>query len=168
VQARTFDIGAHASDTLGAATTPTRRRTPPSPISMQQAIPFPIRKECPPGACVCNRDGLLSDPGADLRILQLTREEEKKLIARIEGIASYAELQKIGERMQALLGIVLQIAPGPNEVRSVRGLHIELSDYPGLCRKTRQAIPAAIRKCLERHPQIVYSILDSHDLLGRM
>jgi hypothetical protein len=41
-------------------------------------IPFPIRKECPPGACVCNRDALLADPHADLRILQLTQQEEKK------------------------------------------------------------------------------------------
>ena len=51
-------------------------------------------------------------------------------------------------------------------MRTVRGLAIQLEELPGLCRKTRQAVPAAIRRCLEQHPQIVYAILDAHDLLG--
>lgn len=133
---------------------------------MLQPVSFPIRKECPPGACNCEREHLLNDPAGDLRILRLTREEEKKLIARIENISTYAELQHIGERMQAQLGIVLQIIPSIREVRTVRGLNIQLAELPGLCKKTRQTIPAAIRKCLEKNPHIVYAILNTHDLLG--
>ncbi len=125
-----------------------------------------IRTECPPGTCVCDRETLLNDPAGDLRVLQLTRMEEKKLILRIENISSYADLKHVADRMQAQLGISLQIAPGPNEVRTVRGLHIELLERPGLCKKIRQTIPAAIRKCLDRNPEIVYAILDEHDLLG--
>ena len=128
--------------------------------------PFPIRKECPPGACICGRDDLLNDPQGDTRILRMTREEENRLIERIENITSYEELKRIGERMYAQLGIVLQIAPGNREVRSVRGISIRLADQPGLCRKTRQNVPAAIRRCLEKNPDIVYAILNAHDLLG--
>ncbi|UGQ44810.1 hypothetical protein [Massilia endophytica] len=127
---------------------------------------FPIRKECPPGACVCERERLLDDPAADRRVLRLTKEEEKRLIERIEAIGSYAELLRIGERLREQLGISLTIAPGPNEVRTVRGFHIEVREMPGLCRKTRQAIPAAIRRCLESNPEIAFTILNSHDLLG--
>lgn len=133
---------------------------------MLPPAPFPIRKECPPGACICERERLLDDPQADIRILRLTREEEKRLLARIESISSYADLQHVQERMRAQLGLVLHIAPGPNEVRTVRGLNIQVAEQPGLCRKTRQAIPAAVRRCLERHPEIAYAILDAHDLLG--
>lgn len=130
------------------------------------SLPFPIRTECPPGACVCERERLLDDRQADLRVLRLTREEEKRLIARIEGIGSYADLMHVAQRMQAQLGITLHIAPGPNEVRTVRGLVIELPAQPGLCRKIRQSVPAAVRRCLEKHPEIVYELLNAHDLLG--
>lgn len=135
--------------------------TPPS------TLPFPIRKECPPGACDCRRELLLDNPQADLRVLRLTREEEKRLIERIEAIASYAELLRIGQRLEEQLGIRVSIAPGPNEVRTVRGFVIDIATVPGLCRKTRQAIPAAIRRCLESRPEIAFAILDAHDLLGR-
>ncbi len=47
-------------------------------------LPFPIREECPPGACVCDRERLLCDPQGDIRILRRTKQEEKRLIARIE------------------------------------------------------------------------------------
>lgn len=133
---------------------------------MLEAVQFPIRVECPPGACVCDRERLLADPRADMRILRLTREEEKKLIARIESITTYAELMTIGERMRQQLGVGLRIAPGIHEVRTVRGFNIQLDEVPGLCRKTRQSIPAAVRKCLEKHPAIAFAILDAHDLLG--
>lgn len=135
---------------------------------MQQQVAFPIRKQCPPGACDCERERLLDDPRADLTILRLTKEEERRLIERIESVGSYAELQRIGARLEQQLGIALTIAPGPNEVRTVRGLSIRLLEQPGLCRKTRQAIPAAVRRCLEKNPDIVYAILDAHDLLGMM
>ncbi|OGB25750.1 MAG: hypothetical protein A3I66_05055 [Burkholderiales bacterium RIFCSPLOWO2_02_FULL_57_36] len=133
---------------------------------MPKTVPFPIRNECPPGACDCGRDLLLDDPGGDLRILTLTREEEKRLVARIENISSHADLLHVAERMQAQLGISLQIAPGIHEVRTVRGLNIRLAERPGLCRKTRQSIPAAVRRCLEKNPEIAYAILDAHGLFG--
>ena len=44
----------------------------------------PLRSPCPPGACNCGRDPLLETPGADVRILRLTREEEKRLLARLD------------------------------------------------------------------------------------
>lgn len=133
---------------------------------MLQQFPYPIRVECPPALCVCNREQLLADPEADKRILMLTREQEKKLVERIERVDSYEQLQHVGKLIFNQLGVELSIAPGPNEVRTVRGLVIKLSELPGLCRKTRQAIPAAVRRCLDQHPQIVYAILDAHDLLG--
>lgn len=137
---------------------------------MLQALPYPIRQQCPPGACSCGRDGLLdalaAAPETDARILRLTREEEKRLIARIEAIASYEELEHMTLRMDQLLGMAVRITPSARGVRTVRGLAIELAERPGLCRKTRQAIPAAIRRCLDRHPDIVYALLNARDLLG--
>lgn len=136
---------------------------------MSQAVLFQqaIRKECPPGACACERELLLDKLGSEAaRILLLTREEEKRLIERIACINSYDDLLHIGKLMQKNLGIVLHISPSAVEVRTVRGLQIRLADQPGLCRKTRETIPAAIRKCLEHNPSIVYAILDAHDLLG--
>lgn len=133
---------------------------------MLQPNPFPIREECPPGTCVCERDRLLNDPAGDIRILRLTKWEEKKLIAHIENISTYDGLRRMGENLHAQLGIILEIKPGLNEVRTVRGLNIQLVERAGLCKKTRQSIPAAIRRCLEKNPDIVYAILDAHDLLG--
>jgi hypothetical protein len=134
---------------------------------MLQAPPFPVRVECPPGLCVCERERLLADPLADTRILMLTREQEKKLLERIERIDSYAQLQHVGKLMLDQLGVELSITPAAVEVKTVRGLAIVLKDRPGLCRKTRQAVPAAIRRCLDQHPEIVYAILDAHDLFGQ-
>lgn len=134
---------------------------------MLQEPPFPIRVECPPGLCVCEREVLLSNPAADHRILMLTRAEEKKLLDHIERIDSYERLQSVTRQLFDKLGIELSIAPGPNEVRTLRGLVIQVKDFPGLCRKTRQAIPTSIRRCLEQHPEIVYAILDSYDLFGQ-
>jgi hypothetical protein len=135
-------------------------------LAMLSPVTFPIRVECPPGACVCDRERLLEDPQADLRVLRLTREEEKRLLERIEAVDSYAGLLHLSKKMQEQLGIALHIAPGANEVRTVRGLGISLEQTPGLCKKTRQNVPAAVRRCLDRHPEIVYAILDAHDLLG--
>ena len=133
---------------------------------MLQALPFPPRIECPPGLCVCNRDALIGDPQGDTRILMLTRDQEKKLVERIDRIDSYEQLQRVGQLLFDQLGVRLTIQPSVNEVKTVRGIQILLSDQPGLCRKTRQAVPAAIRRCLERHPEIAYAILNAHDLLG--
>ena len=135
-------------------------------MTMQQGLPYPIRTECPPGACVCNRDALLAAPDADLRILRLTREEEKKLLARIEAVDSYEGLKRLGDKLNELLGVSMTITPSANEVRTTRGISIQLGELPGLCRKTRQAIPTAVRRCLDAHPEIVYAILDEHGLFG--
>ena len=128
--------------------------------------PFPIRVECPPGACVCDRARLLADPQADLRALRLTRADELRLIERIERVATYGELLRLQALINDQLGVVLRIAPGVNEVRTVRGIVVALDEQPGLCKKIRQSIPAAIRRTLDAHPQIIYDILDANDLFG--
>lgn len=132
------------------------------------ALPFPIRTECPPGACVCDREALLAAPGADARVLQLTMAEEKKLLQRLENITSLADLRRMQERMEQLLGIRVSIAPSPNEVRTLRGITILVHEQRGLCRKTRQAIPAAIKKGMERHPEIAFELLDEGGLFSGM
>ncbi|AZD85362.1 hypothetical protein [Pseudomonas chlororaphis] len=126
---------------------------------------FQIRQPCPPGACDCDRERLLQTPGIDLRILGLTRQEEKRLLDRLENLQSLSDLEHMQRRMYELLGIRVQIAPSFNEVRSMRGIAIQLDELPGLCRKTRQSIPAAIRRGLEKNPEIAYRLLDAHDLL---
>ncbi|WDH55581.1 hypothetical protein PUP75_12560 [Pseudomonas chlororaphis] len=126
---------------------------------------FQIRQPCPPGACDCERERLLQTPGTDLRILGLTRHEEKRLLERLENLQSLSDLEHMQRRMYELLGIRVQIAPSFNEVRSMRGIAIQLDELPGLCRKTRQSIPAAIRRGLEKNPEIAYRLLDAHDLL---
>ncbi|CAM4241378.1 Ribosomal protein S3AE [Comamonas aquatilis] len=126
----------------------------------------PIRTECPPGSCICERERLLATPGADWRILMLTREEEKRLLLRLESISSLQDLRHMQLRMAEQLGLSITIGPGRAEVRTMRGIQIEIADQPGLCRKTRQSIPAAIRKGLEHKPEIAYALLDAHDLFG--
>ena len=54
--------------------------------------------------------------------------------------------------MEEQLGIRLRIAPAFGEVRSMRGIRMRFEEQPGLCRKTRQAIPAAIRRGLGEAP----------------
>lgn len=127
--------------------------------------PAPMRSPCPPGACNCGRDPLLETPGADLRILRLTREEEKRLLARLELLKDLDDLRRLQQRMFEQLGIRVDVAPGFNEVRTMRGIAIQIAELPGLCRKTRAAIPAAIRRGLENHPQIAFELLNAHDLL---
>ena len=61
-----------------------------------------IRQPCPPGACVCDREQLLQAPGADLRILNLTRQEEKKLLDRLEDLKSLQDLEHMQQRMYEL------------------------------------------------------------------
>jgi hypothetical protein len=126
--------------------------------------PLPIRSPCPPGACKCDRDRLLELEGADVRILRLTRQEEKRLLERLENIATLEDLQRLQQRMFDQLGIRLDIGPGFNEVRSMRGMVIDIAELPGMCRKTRAAIPAAIRRGLEKNPEIAWRLLNAHDL----
>lgn len=133
---------------------------------MSTVVPFPIRTECPPGTCICGRDALLQAPDGDLRALRLTRAEEKKLIERLENLASLADLRRMQQRMEQQLGLRLSITTSPHEVRSLRGIAIGVLEQPGLCRKTRQAIPAAIKKSMDRCPAIAYELLDEGGLFG--
>ncbi|AZF48201.1 hypothetical protein [Pseudomonas sp. R2-7-07] len=123
-----------------------------------------IRQPCPPGVCDCERECLLEAPEPDLRILNLTRQEEKRLLERLENLKSLQDLEHLQQRMFEQLGIRLHIAPGHTEVKSMRGIQIVIDELPGLCRKTRQSIPAAIRRGLEKQPEIAYRLLDAHDL----
>ena len=127
---------------------------------------FPVRVECPPGACVCERDRLMTDPDADVRPLAIDRKQEQKLIERIERIESYADLQHVQELIRKNIGAELRIAPGPKEVRTLRGIIIVLEEKPGLCKKVRQSVPAAVRKRLQEKPEIAYAILDAGNLFG--
>ena len=122
----------------------------------------PIRQPCPPGVCDCGREQL---SGAELRILCLTRQEEKRLLERLENITSLPDLEHMQRRLYEQLGIRLEIAPGFSEVRSMRGIQIRIDELPGLCRKTRASIPAAIRRGMEKRPEIAYTLLNAHDLL---
>ncbi|MEN9669960.1 MAG: hypothetical protein RL535_1134 [Pseudomonadota bacterium] len=126
---------------------------------------FPIRTECPPGACICRRNELLESSDGDLRVLRLTREEEKQLIHRLENLSSHNDLQHVQSRMQQQLGIQLSINTSSNEVRSLRGITILVHEQLGLCKKTRQSIPAAIKRSLEKQPSIAYEILNIGGLL---
>ena len=130
------------------------------------APPFAIRTECPPGACVCGREALLNDPDADLRVLRLTRDEEKRLLQRLENLVSLQDLRHLEELLQKQLGIELTISLGPNEVRSLRGIAILVNEQVGLCKKTRQAIPAAIKKSMEQRPEIAFDLLNEGSLFS--
>ncbi|MFN9474158.1 hypothetical protein [Acidovorax sp.] len=129
-------------------------------------LPFPVRTECPPGACVCEREALIQAPGGDTRILQLTQAEEKKLVTRLENIAILSDRRRMHERMEQQLGIRIAISLSPNEVRTLRGIAILVHEQPGLCRKTRQAIPAAIKKGMDQRPEIAYELLDEGGLFS--
>lgn len=130
------------------------------------APPFPIRAECPPGACVCERERLLAEPGGDLRPLAIDRKQELNLIARIERIDSFEDLRHVQALIHKNIGAELRIEPGPNEVRSVRGIIIVLEEKPGLCKKLRQSVPAAVRRRLQERPEIAWAILHANDLFG--
>jgi hypothetical protein len=126
--------------------------------------PFPLRTECPPGACICARDTLLADPQGDLRILRLSRADEKSLLQRLENLRDLADLRHLEKRMEQQLGIRLTLVTSPRGVRSLRGILIRVQEQPGLCRKTRQAIPAAIRRGIEKRPQIAWEIANAGGL----
>lgn len=125
-----------------------------------------VRTECPPGTCNCGRDALLNSSDSDLRVLRLTRQDEKKLLQRLENLSSLSDLKHMEERMTQQVGIRLSISTSPNEVRSLRGITILVHEVPGLCRKTRQAVPAAIKRSLEAKPEIAHEILNMGGLFG--
>lgn len=110
---------------------------------------------------------MLENPASDLRVLRLTRDEEKRLLQRLENLNNLGELRRMQEQMEQQVGIRLTIQASPNEVRSLRGIAILVHEQPGLCRKTRQAIPAAIKRSLELRPGITYEILNVGGLFER-
>lgn len=128
-------------------------------------ISAPIRSPCPPGACTCGREPLLELPDADIRILLLTRQEEKRLLDRLENLQSLADLEHLQRRMFEQLGIRVDISPGDTVVKTMLGIEIRIQEFPGLCRKTQQSIPAAIRRGLKKNPQVAFDLLNAHDLL---
>ena len=130
-------------------------------------LPFPVRVECPPGACVCERERLLADPAGDHRPLAIDRKQEQNLVARIERVRDYQDLQHVQALIRQNVGAELRIEPGPNDVRTVRGIIVVLEEKPGLCKKVRQSVPAAVRRLLQERPEIAYAILDAHDLFGQ-
>lgn len=138
---------------------------PPSSVSAPP-FPVPLRPECPPGVCNCDLQALLESPEADRRVLRLTREEEKRLVQRLETIESLADLRRIEGRLEGQLGIRLGISQAASEVRTLRGIAILVHEQRGLCRKTRQAIAAAIRRGMERRPEIAFALLDEGGLFG--
>ena len=126
----------------------------------------PFRTPSPTGACDCQME-LLDAPEADARVRLLTAQQEKALIERIERIHSYEDLMRVIDLIYQQLGVHLRIAPGDGEVRTVRGLQIELLPQPGLCKKTRASLPKAMRRCLDANQHIVHELLDRHSLWGR-
>jgi hypothetical protein len=107
---------------------------------------------------------LLADPQGDLRILRLSRVDEKSLLQRLENLRDLADLRHLEKRMEQQLGIRLTLVTSPRGVRSLRGILIRVQEQPGLCRKTRQAIPAAIRRGIEKRPQIAWEIANAGGL----
>lgn len=126
----------------------------------------PLRQPCPPGLCDCQQQALRNAPGADQRVLRLTEREEKILVQRLEQLRDLDDLYYMLGRLEQQLGIRLQIEAPAGEVRTVRGLVFEFAPQPGLCRKTRKALPAALRRALVAQPHILYALLDSHGLFG--
>ncbi|NAS97488.1 hypothetical protein CU665_02625 [Pseudomonas syringae pv. actinidifoliorum] len=126
--------------------------------------PVKIRNPCPPGACDCERERLEAED-ADLRILKLTRDAEITLLERLGRVESLEDLQHMQRRIFEQLGVRVDIAPGFNEVRTMRGISIVVEKKTGLCRKTRKRVASAIRSALEARPQIAYQLLNANDLL---
>jgi hypothetical protein len=109
----------------------------------------------------------MQNPDGDLRILRLTREDEKQLLRRLESLNSLSDLKHMEVRMEQQLAIRLTVNISANEVRSLRGITILVLEQLGLCRKTRQAIPVAIKRSLELRPEIAHEILNMGGLFGQ-
>lgn len=133
---------------------------------LQSLQMLPRRTPCPPGACTCKRDTVLVSTLSEQRILLLTQEEETQLVGRLQQVQTLAELRQLQQRMLDQLGLSLYIGAGSQNTQGLRGLHIELTPIPGLCRKARRTLPAAVRSCIERHPEIAYALLDEGSLFA--
>lgn len=122
--------------------------------------PSSLRAACPPGACNCGREALLAQPAGDLRVLRWTRDDEKRLIGRLENLTGLPDLRHMETRMAQQLGVRLTITIAATGARTLRGITITVVEQPGLCRKTRQAIPAAIKRSLAQRPEMAYALLN--------
>jgi len=129
-------------------------------------LPVLPRPLCPPGACTCEIEALVQTPHGDRRVLQLTRAQEQRLVQRLENLRDLHDLRHMQQRMAQQLGIDLTLATSGQEVRSLRGIIVAVREQPGLCRKTRQAIAAAVRKSMAQRPQIAWDWLDEGGLFA--
>ena len=98
----------------------------------------PLRQPCPPGACVCERERRRP---ARTVILLLTRRGRAAHGRSHWKPCAARKTWNTCCGMEEQLGIRLRIAPAFGEVRSMRGIRMRFEEQPGLCRKTRQAIP---------------------------
>lgn len=134
----------------------------------------PLRAPCPPALCDCGLAQCLANPGsapvdftpANYPVLHLNRAEELRLIRHLEGLQTLSDLHRTLYKMQEQIGVTVDIPPHQNGVRHVRGLEITVQPQPYLCRKTRQSLPAAIRRAMQQHPQMLYDLLDSSGLFA--
>ena len=108
----------------------------------------------------------MTSVAGDVRPLAIDRKQEQRLIERIERIDSYDDLRHVQELIRKNIDAELRIEPGPKEVRTLRGIIIVLEEKPGLCKKVRQSVPAAVRKRLQEKPEIAYAILYAGNLFG--
>jgi hypothetical protein len=134
----------------------------PSSSAESDATPMGLRTPCPAGVCDCGHQQLLETPGGDWRPLRLNRTEENKLLERLRSVTTLEQLQQLLAKMQAQLGMQVTLVPSRTETRSLRGISIQVAEQPGLCRKVRQSVPAAIRRGMEQHPAVVYALLNAH------
>ena len=94
-----------------------------------QRFAAPLYTDCPPGACVCGRQALMQavqagEAGVDARALRLTREEEKRLLHRLEQLSSLADLRHMAEASGVVIAIEtdnLQIAEPQRIVAALLG-----------------------------------------------
>ena len=96
----------------------------------------PLRQPCPPGACVCERERLEA-PGADRRILLLTRQEEQRLAARLEALRSLEDRNTCC--FVEVTGHCLRISPGRKFTSPVL---MRFEEF-GECRKRKAMLATA-------------------------
>ena len=110
------------------------------------AVPVFIRNPCPPGACQCDRERLLADPASDKRVLALTRDEEKRLLARLEAIATLPELKHMIERMRQF-----RRKPAKGRRPSLAAVAARLNEEGHRNRSGREWSPQLVHHVLQGH-----------------
>ena len=130
------------------ATAPTRGELPSKPCAIARSTaqsphhePRRLhaahpRTECPPGACVCDRDALLQDPRPTPAAAAHPREKKAPAAAAWSRSPAWLTCAACRDRMDSNSASA-DHRPGPNEVRTLRGITILVHEQRGLCRKTR-------------------------------